>query len=69
MDSENVVHVPAIGQPEIDPLSDYSLKMIVSGLLIPNQGAGKAMARELMELREKVVSLKKQLDAANLGWV
>jgi hypothetical protein len=47
-----IVKVPALGESERPPLSDGQLDLILSGLLIPSQGASKALAREVKNLRE-----------------
>ena len=46
-----VINVPAVGEPELPPLSDGNLGLILCGLLNPSQGAGKSMARELIAAR------------------
>jgi len=46
-----VIHVPTLGQDADPPLSDATLGLIVSGLCIPNQAAGKSMAQELIAAR------------------
>ena len=52
----NIVEVPAIGEQELPPeaVTDGKLDMILSGLLIPSQGMGKALAREIARLRAKL---------------
>lgn len=55
--ASEVINVPTLG-PEADPpLSDATLGQIVSGLCIPNQAAGKSMAKELIAAR---AALEKQ---------
>lgn len=45
------VEIPGIGEEERPPLRDLQIQQILSGLLIPNQGAAKSMAREIIRWR------------------
>lgn len=47
------IEVPSAGEPAKPPLSDYSIDRIIQGLLIPNQGASKSMAKEIRRRREE----------------
>ena len=44
----NEVKVIPLGEPALPPLDYYQLSQIALGLLIPSQGASKAMARVLL---------------------
>lgn len=46
--------LPAIGQPEYEgEITDGTLTQIIGGLLVPNQGMAKAIARKLREYMRK----------------
>lgn len=47
------IKVPSAGEPAKPPLSDYNIERIIQGLLIPNQGASKSMAKEIRRRREE----------------
>lgn len=48
----NVVVVPAMGDPEASQadLTEWKLKQVVGGVLIPSQGFSKAMARRILNM-------------------
>ena len=48
----NVVVVPAMGDPEVGQadLTEWKLKQVLGGAMIPSQGFSKAMARRILNL-------------------
>jgi hypothetical protein len=50
-DEPIAVNVPSIGETERPPLSDLAIQQILAGVLNPNQGAAKSMAREIVKSR------------------
>ena len=49
--AHEVIVTKLVGEKMLPPLSIDKLRLICSGLLIPNQGAAKSMAHELRVLR------------------
>lgn len=47
------IEIKSVGQPKTERLGDWQLDLIVRGLIIPSQGAGKSMAEELLERRNE----------------
>ncbi len=65
----NVVKIPreqTAGQPAYDgEISPFMLEQIIGGLLIPNQSAAKALAREVKKLRSELQKVKAVLAEVN----
>ena len=61
-----------VGEPELGPMNDCDLDLIIRGLKKASQGAGKSMARELIKRRAQAAVGEGELpplDVINLiGW-